>query len=86
MQRLEVSCAVRSVGVKWLKFKGRVNSGLKCGRKQSFPYWRFCPGIGMQELRKSAKNFNHVTLSPVQDLGPNLLRYETRVSLSFRYS
>ena len=58
----------------------------ECGRMQSLPNLRFCPDIGMQELRKSAKNFNQLTLPPVQDLNPNLLQYETRAWQTFRHS
>jgi len=41
-----------------------VNSGLKCGRKQSLPNLRFCLDIGMQE--ESIRSFIQVTVSPTR--------------------
>jgi hypothetical protein len=90
VQYVASRCTDCAVPFPCLKLKGRVNSGLKCGGNvegsSPSPSLRFCPGIGMQGLRKIARGFDQVTLLLVQDLNPKLLQYETRVRQTFRHS
>jgi hypothetical protein len=50
-----------------------------CGRKRSWPNYRYYPGICLEGLRTIMKNIRQDSRSPGQDLNPGLPEYEAGV-------